>query len=93
MQPEHIIIEPLLTEKSLGGRAASRYAFKVNPLATKIAVKLAVEHLFKVKVVDVNTLKVRPKRRVTGRSIGRTAQWKKAYVTLQAGQKIEELDI
>lgn len=93
MHPEEVIIAPLVTEKSIGGRALARYAFKVNPLATKIAVKLAVEHLFRVKVQDVNTLKVKPKKKVTGHSIGRTSQWKKAYVTLRAGQKIEELEV
>ncbi len=92
MQPEQIIIEPLLTEKSVAERAGSRYVFKVNLRATKTAVKQAVEKCFKVKVKDVNTCRMRPKRRVMGKSIGRTSAWKKAYVTLAAGQKIEELE-
>ncbi len=92
MEAEQIIIEPLVTEKSVSERAASRYVFKVHPKATKIAVKLAVAKLFKVKVVDVNTCRVRPKLRMTGRGIGRTTGWKKAYVTLAAGQKITELE-
>ncbi len=92
MEAEQIIIEPLLTEKSVKERAASRYAFKVHLRATKVAVKLAVQQLFKVKVTDVNTCHVRPKQRITGRSIGRTSSWKKAYVTLAAGQKIAELE-
>ncbi len=88
----HIIIEQLVTEKSVGDRPLGRYVFKVNLLANKLAVKQAVEKYFKVKVVDVNTCYVRPKRRVMGRSIGRTSRWKKAYVTLAKGQKIQELE-
>jgi len=92
MRPEQTIIEPVITEKAIGERALSRYVFKVNPLANKTSISQAVEQLFKVKVLAVNTSRVRPKRRVMGRSIGRTAQWKKAYVTLAQGQKIEELE-
>lgn len=87
-----IIIEPIITEKAVLGKALSRYVFKVHPDATKVAITQAVEKLFKVKVVSVNTTKVRAKRRVMGRSIGRTSSWKKAYVTLKSGEKIEELE-
>ena len=92
MHPEQIILEPIITEKSVAARAASRYVFKVHPRATKIAVKQAIEKIFKVKVTDVNTCHIRSKRKVTGKSIGRTAQGKKAYVTLAGGQKIQELE-
>ncbi len=92
MYPEQIILEPVISEKAVGERALSRYVFKVHPEATKIAVTQAVEQLFKVKVKAVNTINVKPKRRIVGRSIGRTAKVKKAYVTLEAGQKIEELE-
>jgi large subunit ribosomal protein L23 len=92
MHPEEIIVEPLITEKAIGERALSRYVFKVNPLATKIEVAQAVQRLFKVKVKSVNTNIVRSKRRILGRSIGRTSEWKKAYVTLQHGERIEELE-
>jgi large subunit ribosomal protein L23 len=92
MHPEEILVEPLITEKAVGERALSRYVFKVNPLATKIDIAQAVERFFKVKVKSVNTNIVRPKRRILGRSIGRTSEWKKAYVTLQQGQRIEELE-
>lgn len=93
MRPEQIIIEPLVTEKAVGARVVSNYVFKVNPLANKTAISRAVETLFNVKVRSVNTSQVRAKRRVMGRSVGRTSQWKKAYVTLEQGQKIEELEI
>ena len=92
MEAEQIIIEPLITEKSVNARAGSRYVFKIHPKATKIAVKLAVAKIFKVKVIDVNTCHVRAKLRTVGKNIGRTTGWKKAYVTLAAGQKISELE-
>ena len=92
MDLSQIIIEQLVTEKSVSGRALGRYVFKVNLKANKISVKHAVEKFFKVKVMDVNTCYVRPKQRIMGRSIGRTSRWKKAYVTLAKGQKIQELE-
>ncbi|MFH1347903.1 MAG: 50S ribosomal protein L23 [Candidatus Margulisiibacteriota bacterium] len=92
MFPEQIIIEPVVTEKTVGERAVSRYVFKVHPDATKISIAQAIEIMFKVKVLAVNTCRVRAKRRVLGRSIGRTSHWKKAYVTLKQGEKIEELE-
>lgn len=93
MLPEQIIIEPIITEKAVSSRVASRYTFKVHPEATKTSIAIAIRQLFKVDVTAVNTVKVRAKRRVVGRSIGKTAQGKKAYVTLKQGQKIEELDV
>ncbi|MBU0501788.1 MAG: 50S ribosomal protein L23 [bacterium] len=92
MQPDQIIVEPIITEKALARRALSGYVFKVHNKATKIDVALAIEKIFKVNVTSVNTCKVRSKRRVSGKSIGRTSSWKKAYVTLSKGQKIEELE-
>ncbi|OGC34448.1 50S ribosomal protein L23 [candidate division WOR-1 bacterium RIFOXYB2_FULL_48_7] len=93
MEYDQIIIEPVLTEKSFTGRPNSCYVFRVNMRATKVAIRQAIEKAFKVKVKDVNTLFVKPKARSLGRSIGRTASWKKAYVTLIAGQKIQELEV
>jgi large subunit ribosomal protein L23 len=92
MEAEQIILAPLTTEKSVAERPASRYVFKVHLQATKIAIKMAIEKIFKVRVIDVNTCKVRAKVRSSGRSPGRTSSWKKAYVTLSAGQKIAELE-
>jgi large subunit ribosomal protein L23 len=92
MQFDQIVIEPVLTEKSVTQRALSCYVFKVHPAATKIAIKQAVEKAFKVKVQDVNVCRILSKRRVLGRSVGRTSHWKKAYVTLVRGQKIQELE-
>ena len=92
MNFEQIIVEPLITEKSVGERALGRYVFKVNLAASKVAVRQAVEKIFKVKVKAVNTSHVRPRQKTVGRSQGRTSAWKKAYVTLLAGQKIQELE-
>ncbi len=93
MYPEQIIIAPIITEKAMSGRTISRYVFKVHPKSTKVDVAQAVEKLFKVKVKDVNTCNVRAKSRMRGRYMGRTSSWKKAYVTLVSGAKIEELEI
>lgn len=92
MNDEQIIIEPVVTEKSVNARAQSCYVFKVNKAATKVAVRKAVEKIFKVPVVSVNTCRVRAKIRYTAKGVGRTPSWKKAYVTLVAGKKIAELE-
>jgi len=92
MEAEQIIIEPLVTEKSVTVRAKNCYVFRVNKKATKIAVRQAIEKLFKVKVLSVNTSFVRAKEKTVGRNIGKVSSWKKAYVTLAAGAKIAELE-
>lgn len=93
MHPEQIIIEQVVTEKAVEVKVNSCYVFKVHKKATKISIAQSIEKLFKVEVVSVNTSNVRPKRRVVGRSTGTTSSWKKAYVTLKKGQKIEELEV
>ena len=93
MDPAQIIIEPIITEKAMAGKAASRYLFKVHRSSTKIDIKHAVEKLFKVAVADVNTVQVKGKPRMTGWKVGKTTSYKKAYVTLKKGQKIEELEV
>ena len=93
MQPEQIILEPIISEKAVGMRAESCYVFRIHPKANKLSVAQAVEALFKVNVKSVNTCQVRAKRRMRGAVVGRTRAWKKAYVMLKAGQKIEELTV
>lgn len=93
MDFRQVIVAPLITEKAVGAKALSRYTFKVLSLATKKDIWTAVENMFKVKVKAVNTLKVRAKTRIRGHQVGKTSRWKKAYVTLVAGQKIEELEV
>ena len=82
MKPEDIIIAPVITEKSNDELQIGKYTFEVNKKATKIDIKNAVEKLFEVKVLNVNTMTVKGKVKRVGRSIGKTADWKKAVVTI-----------
>ena len=82
MKPEDIIIAPIITEKSNDGLNEGKYTFEVNPKATKIDIKNAVEKLFEVKVLKVNTVNVRGKEKRMGRYVGKTPDWKKAIVTI-----------
>ncbi len=90
MTYDQILKKPLITEKAtLMRETANTVAFEVDRKANKKQVKDAVEKLFKVKVVDVRTMVIpgKPKRR--GMVVGRRPGWKKAVVTLKAGDKIE----
>ena len=82
MMPEDIIIEPIITEKSNDGLQEGKYTFKVNKKATKIDIAKAVEKLFEVKVLKVNTMTVKGKEKREGRSVGKTSDWKKAIVMI-----------
>ncbi len=87
--PFQIIERPLLTEKSMDLSHHGKYTFRVSKDANKIEIADAVEQIFKVNVVKVNTMNVRGKKRRVGRfPEGRTSDWKKAIVTLRAGQTI-----
>ena len=82
MRPEDIIIRPIITEESNAGIQEGKYTFKVNKKATKVDVANAVEKLFGVKVLRVNTITVKGKEKRVGRNVGRTSDWKKAIVTI-----------
>ena len=82
MLPEDIIIEPVITEKSNDGLQEGKYTFKVNKKATKVDIARAVEKLFDVRVLDVNTIAVSGKQKRVGKSIGKTSDWKKAIVSI-----------
>ena len=82
MLAEEIILAPVVTEKSNDGLQAGKYTFKVNKKATKIDIKNAVEKLFEVKVLSVNTMTVKGKEKRVGRYTGKTSDWKKAIVTI-----------
>ncbi len=89
-EAEDIITAPLITEKgSLLAEKYNQVLFKVRPDANKIEVKKAVEELFKVKVVKVRMNRYLGKVRRMGKSVGRLSQWKKAYVTLKEGDRID----
>ena len=83
MRPEDIIIKPVITEKSNDGLQEGKYTFKVNKKATKIEIANAVEKLFEVKVLKVNTVTVKGKEKRVGVHTGKTSDWKKAIVTIQ----------
>ena len=88
----HIIQAPVLTEKGTDDTSdRNAYHFRVPLDANKVEIRQAVERLFQVKVVRVNTLRVQGKVRRRGYSAGRTPDWKKAMVTLRAGDTIEIL--
>jgi large subunit ribosomal protein L23 len=88
--PQDVIRAPLVSEKgTLLAETTNQVLFKVQPEANKIEVKKAVETLFKVKVEKVRMARYLGKVRRVGRSTGRRAQWKKAYVTLRQGDKID----
>ena len=93
MDARDVIIAPRITEKSMADALAQQYTFVVNPHATKTQIRHAVEELFKVNVVKVNTVVVGGKTRRFARrgvrTVGKTTDTKKAIVTLKAGQKIE----
>ena len=82
MVAEEIILAPVVTEKSSADMQEGKYTFKVAKKATKIDVKNAVEKLFEVKVLKVNTMTVKGKEKRVGVHQGRTSDWKKAIVTI-----------
>ncbi|HEY1267885.1 MAG TPA: 50S ribosomal protein L23 [Candidatus Binatia bacterium] len=89
-EPQEIIEAPLVTEKgSLLGEKTNQVLFRVKRDANKIEVKQAVETLFKVKVTKVRLTRYLGKIKRVGRSAGRLPMWKKAYVTLKEGDKID----
>ena len=82
MRPEDIIIRPIITEKSSNAIAQGRYTFEVAKKATKIQIADAVEKLFEVKVLKVNTISMKGKEKRVGVHTGKTSDWKKAIVTI-----------
>jgi len=75
-------IAPVVTEKSNDELQEGRYTFKVNKKATKVQIAQAVEKLFNVKVLKVNTMHVNGKTKRVGYHVGKTSDWKKAIVTI-----------
>ena len=82
MRPEEIIIAPVITEKSNDQMQMGKYTFEVNKKATKIEIANAVEKLFNVKVLNVNTMTVKGKTKRVRYKEGKTSDWKKAIVTI-----------
>ena len=82
MIAEEIIVKPIITERSSEDMQEGKYTFKVNKKATKVEIAKAVEKLFEVKVLKVNTMTVKGKTKRVGYHIGKTSDWKKAVVTI-----------
>ena len=89
MLPEEIIIAPVVTEKSNDQLQEGKYTFKVNKKATKVEIAKAVEKLFEVKVLKVNTMKVNGKKKRVGYHVGKTSDWIKAIVTIDTNPEDE----
>ncbi|HUY40321.1 MAG TPA: 50S ribosomal protein L23 [Candidatus Dormibacteraeota bacterium] len=93
MEAQDVILSPRITEKAMSKALETQYTFTVRPDATKTQIRQAVEQIFKVNVVRVNTVNVRGKARTFARgrvrTSGRRSDYKKAVVTLKSGQKIE----
>jgi large subunit ribosomal protein L23 len=90
MKAYHYLIKgPIITEKTHAQREANnKISFRVDIKANKIEIRKAVEDIFKVKVLGVNTIHVRGKKKRMGRTEGKRPDWKKAIVTLAPGEKI-----
>ena len=90
MSPGEVIRGPLITEKgTLVNELGNQVVFRVHPQANKVEIRHAVEALFKVRVEKVRTSRLLGKLRRVGRHVGRRADWKKAYVTLAEGSRID----
>ncbi len=86
--PRDILIKPIVTEKTSAMMQDNKYTFKVALGANKVEIRQAVEAIFKVKVINVNTIRVFGKTKRMGKSIGKRSDYKKAIVKLAAGNTI-----
>lgn len=85
-----VLLRPVISEKSVAQTESNNYTFAVGRDANKFQIKDAVEAEFKVTVVDVRVMWVKPKQKRRGRrTLGTVPGWRKAVVTIGAGQKIE----
>ena len=89
MNYRSIIKAPIITEKSAELAQNNTYVFSVDTKANKTQIKQAIENIFNVKVENVNTINVKPKKKRVGRYVGKTNRVKKAIVKLKEGSSIE----
>jgi large subunit ribosomal protein L23 len=90
MNAVDVVQGPIITEKnSLVGELGNQVVFRVHPRANKVEIRQAIETLFKVRVEKVRTSRQLGKVRRVGRHYGRRPDWKKAYVTLAEGSRID----
>ena len=88
MEPSHVIIRPIISEKSSVLAEAGKYTFRVHDRAHKTQIRQAIEQLFEVKVLKVRTCSVKSKPKRRGQTAGRTRAWKKAIVQVREGDVI-----
>ena len=89
-----VLVSPILSEKSMTLKdTQNRYSFRVSLKSNKIEIRKAIEALFKVKVTAVRTAIFRGKLHKVGRHEGYRSDWKKAIVTVKAGQKIDVTEL
>ena len=94
IHPRNIIISPIITEKSSNQvQNENTYSFKVSSNANKIEIKKAIERIFAVKVLAVNTIRYKGKSKSLGKYNGKRPDWKKAIVTLREGDKIADFEV
>lgn len=84
-----VLIRPLITEKTTGMMQENKYTFIVPLTVNKVQVRQAVEQVFKVKVLSVNTIRVMGKVKRMGKNSGKRPDFKKAIVKLAPGERIE----
>jgi large subunit ribosomal protein L23 len=87
--PRDVLLAPVISEKSYGLLDENKYTFVVRPDANKTQIKIAVEQVFNVRVLDVNTLNRQGKRKRTRTGFGRRKNTKRAVVSLAPGDRIE----
>lgn len=87
--PRDIIISPIVSEKSYASAQNKQYSFFIDERVNKGEVKKAIEKIFNVKVLKVNTINVKAKPKRLGRSVGKNSKTKKAIVTLGGKDKID----
>ena len=87
--PRDVLLAPVISEKSYGLLDENKYTFLVHPDANKTQIKIAVEQVFNVRVLDVNTINRQGKRKRTRTGFGRRKDTKRAIVSLASGDRIE----
>ena len=87
--PRDVLLAPVISEKSYGLLDENKYTFIVRPDANKTQIKIAVEQVFNVRVLDVNTLNRQGKRKRTRSGFGHRKDTKRAIVSLAPGDRIE----
>ena len=88
MNLRDVLIRPVITEKSAAMMEDGKYTFRVPLTSNKVQIRQAVEQICNVKVENVATIRVEGKRKRMGRTIGKRSDYKKAIVTLKAGETI-----